>query len=192
MAKTKTELEKRNVTRLSNKEANLLTRTCLRHALLGLLESKTLNDITVTELTKKAGVSRTAFYSNYQTINDVLNETIDEYLTRLNDLAWQAINNKEDLFYPIIKELYDHYDIYSLMLKVDIEKTAFFHMRDYIKRTYPNINTETYYLLIATIGMIRNVALEWIISGCKESIETISQICNDASKNLREEILSKI
>ena len=72
MAGQKTELEKRKIVRLSNKEANRLTKECLITALMELLESKELDRITVAELTRKAGVSRTAFYSNYDSIQDVL------------------------------------------------------------------------------------------------------------------------
>lgn len=41
-------------------------------ALLDLLKTKNLNDISVTQVVKKAGVSRMAFYRNFQTLDDVL------------------------------------------------------------------------------------------------------------------------
>lgn len=190
MERQKTELEKRNIVRLSNKQANLVTKTCLQTALIELLDKKDLMDITISELTRKAGVSRTAFYSNYQTINDVLVEFIDSYLIKLNDSVWQAINNKEDLFYPIIKNIYDEFDLYSLALKTDIEKTVFFQIRDYIKKEYPHIDDETYYSLVAVIGSLRGIILEWFSNGCDKSVDFISQICNDLTYDLRKHIIS--
>ena len=43
---------------------NLLVRTWMQQALLRLIETKSLSDITVTEVTKLAGVSRITFYRN--------------------------------------------------------------------------------------------------------------------------------
>lgn len=84
MTDQKTELEKRNIVRLSNRQAKLVTKSCLQTALIKLLNKKDINEISVSELTRRAGVSRTAFYSNYQTVDDVLAEMIDQKLTEVN------------------------------------------------------------------------------------------------------------
>ncbi|APU71696.1 TetR family transcriptional regulator [Companilactobacillus crustorum] len=41
-------------------------------ALLQILKTKDLNEITITQVVKKAGVSRMAFYRNFETLDDVL------------------------------------------------------------------------------------------------------------------------
>lgn len=51
---------------------NLLVRTWMQQALLRLIEAKSLSDITVTEVTKLAGVSRITFYRNYTELVDIL------------------------------------------------------------------------------------------------------------------------
>ena len=48
--------------RKSNQESNLLTREAIETALLQLLEKKELAKISISELVKRAGVSRAAFY----------------------------------------------------------------------------------------------------------------------------------
>lgn len=192
MSTKKTELEKRNIVRLSNKQANLITKTCLQTALIELLDIKKIEDISVTELTKRAGVSRTAFYSNYQTVNDILYEFIDSHIKALNELIWTAINNKEDMFHTIINKMYEDQDLYQLVLKADLEKTAFFKMRDYIKVTYPNIDNETYYSIIGLIGLLRNIIIEWFLNGCNESVLFISDLCSDISKEIKEKILKSL
>ena len=112
MTDHKTELEKRNIIRLSNKQAKMVTKSCLQTALIQLLDKKELSDISVSELARRAGVSRTAFYSNYQTVDDVLTELIDQELEELNNSIWEAINREEDFFPPIIQKkeniLYDY------------------------------------------------------------------------------------
>ncbi|MBR3227865.1 MAG: TetR/AcrR family transcriptional regulator [Erysipelotrichaceae bacterium] len=188
----KSELEKRNIVRLSNKEAKQATRNCLQSALVTLLKIKDIDDISVSELTRKAGVSRTAFYSNYQTIDEVLSEMINDELTEINRSVWKAINEEEDLFTQVMQKMKDRYDFYSIILRTNIEKTAFFQMRDYIRKEYPYINTELYYLIIAGIGSIRGIVLEWYVNGCSDSVEFISDICRKATGNLKEKILTEL
>ena len=139
-------------------------------------------------MTRKAGVSRTAFYSHYQTVDDVLSEIIDEELTELNNSVWEAINREEDCFPPLIQKIKDNYDMYSLLMKSNIENTAFFKLRDYVKRTYPSLDRKTYYMLVSAIGSLRNIILEWFTNSCDESVEVISSICDSSTRAAREEI----
>lgn len=189
MSNQKTELEKRNIVRLSNQQAKLITKTCLRTALIQLLENKEISDISVSELARKAGVSRTAFYSKYQTVDDVLTELIDEVLSEMNNSIWEAINKKEDIFLPIIQKMKDNRDEFTLVLKSSLEKTAFFQMRDHIKKTYPLIDSRSYYLLLAAVGALRNIILEWLMNDCNESVEFISSLCNYSTNAIRDEVL---
>lgn len=53
------------------------TQECAFLALVRLMQDKPLPSISVTELAKKAGVSRTAFYNNYNCVEDVLIKHLD-------------------------------------------------------------------------------------------------------------------
>lgn len=181
-----------NITRLSNKQAKLVTKSCLQTALIQLLDKKDLNEISISELTRKAGVSRTAFYSNYQNIDDVLLEIIDQELTELNTVIWDAINRKENFFPPIIQKMKDNYDLYSLTLKSNIEKTALFQMREYIKAAHPSIDKESYYLMTAAVGALRGIIIEWFMNCCDESVEVISDLCNQSTEAIRDKVLDKL
>lgn len=59
-------LSKRSLQNLTqfNKETRRIARESMEIALLNLLETKPLGDITISELVTKAGVSRNAFYRN--------------------------------------------------------------------------------------------------------------------------------
>ena len=58
--------------RKSNQESNFLTREAIETALLQLLEKKDLAKISISELVKRAGVSRAAFYRNYDSKEEIL------------------------------------------------------------------------------------------------------------------------
>ena len=192
MTDHKTELEKRNIIRLSNKQAKMVTKSCLQTALIQLLDKKELSDISVSELARRAGVSRTAFYSNYQTVDDVLSELIDQELKEVNNSIWEAINREEDFFPPIIQKMKDNYDLYSLLMKANIEKTAFFQFRDYIKDSYPALDKKAYYMIIAAIGSLRSIIMEWFINGCEDSVALISEICDKSVEAVKTEIFPKL
>ena len=61
-----------------NKQESKYQKTALLmdEALLLLLENKDYDRITVKELCEKAGVNRTTFYLHYESMNDLLEETV--------------------------------------------------------------------------------------------------------------------
>lgn len=63
------------------------TRAWLLETLLDLIESKDYSEITITELTERAGIARQTFYRNYDSMDDILlsrlNGIIDEYLEKV-------------------------------------------------------------------------------------------------------------
>jgi len=67
----------------------LLTKRMLLEALLNLLETKHVRDISVTELCGKAGINRTTFYKHYNTPNDVLEELERKYTLQIVELQNQ-------------------------------------------------------------------------------------------------------
>ncbi len=119
---------------------------CIYTALLKLMETKEYKDINITDITKKAGVSRMAYYRNYQDKDEILtkrlDETVSDFLNKLSDDSSGADYEKENIekFFssfirnPVIINivkagLIDHlfvahkrmmYDIYGKILKKDL------------------------------------------------------------------------
>ncbi len=85
----------------SNKEANQLTKESIETALLFLLEKKELKQISVSELVRKAGVSRNAFYRNYKSKEEILDVLRNKNIEVLITLGAGDIEN----YVPQICEL---------------------------------------------------------------------------------------
>ena len=70
-------------------------------ALIELLEKKDINYITIKELCDKAGVNRSTFYLHYETINDLLDETmryvLDKFLRKYDKKPKEFISNIKNL-----------------------------------------------------------------------------------------------
>ena len=68
---------------LSNQESRHLTRESLETALLLLLKTKPLSQITISELVARAGVSRNAFYRNYKSKEAILEIILKNIIRRI-------------------------------------------------------------------------------------------------------------
>ena len=64
--------------RESTQKKNTMTRECIFSALLILMEKKPYEEITITDITKKAGVSRMSYYRLYESKDDILEQRFRE------------------------------------------------------------------------------------------------------------------
>ena len=77
----------------------LKTKNAIYEALVELMQKKKLNSITVTELAAQADINRKTFYTYYSTVNDVLDEGINELITSLKDVLC-AMSEDYNMFSP--------------------------------------------------------------------------------------------
>ncbi len=78
-----------NITTEAKPDRRILkTKKAIYEALVELMQKKKLNSITVTELAAAANINRKTFYTYYSTVNDVLDEGINELISSLKDLMY--------------------------------------------------------------------------------------------------------
>lgn len=82
----------KNLTK-ANQEMNQLTRESIETALLFLMEKKDLKQISISELVKKAGVSRNAFYRNYKSKEEILEIYYERTSSNLKK-KWHDLQDK--------------------------------------------------------------------------------------------------
>lgn len=102
--------------RRNNAETNRLTREAISTALVLLMEEKEFPAITVTDIVKKAGVSRTAYYNNYYYKEDVLKDLLNRFMDEILETAGAIVDNQvqpEALF----RLVGSNREIYMLFLK---------------------------------------------------------------------------
>ena len=179
MPHQKNEIEKRNISRLSGTAANKLTRECLQTALLILLENKPLKEITITELVKRSGVSRSAFYRSYNTKEELLIDLCNTIIARIKS-AIKALEKTDRLLwfnnlFTIIKE---HSSQVPLLLKPDF-LNIFFKKESNLDKVFMDSSITNRYKAIAMSGALANITFHWVKSGMQESVDEISKICYD-------------
>ena len=63
---------------MSTKNSNFFSRDCMVQALIQLLKTKSLSNITITERTERAGVSRMTYYRNYHSLDDIFSSYLKD------------------------------------------------------------------------------------------------------------------
>ena len=84
-----------------------------------LSEKNSINNITVVDIVKKAGIARSSFYTHYDSINDVIREIQDDTLEVLTKNT-ENIKNLEDVdqyLDEVMNYLKENEDFYSLLLQ---------------------------------------------------------------------------
>ena len=95
-----------------NKSESKYFHTALRmdEALLALLEQKDLEYITVKELCRQAGVNRSTFYLHYETIADLVNETVEmvnlRFLSYFPQREAEILNSRDEKDLILVSRAY--------------------------------------------------------------------------------------
>jgi len=176
----RTELEKKNVTRMSNADSNKLTRECLRLALRTLMNEKEYDKISISELVTKAGVSRPSFYRNYNSKEDLIIELeadiVSEYVHTFLSEKYQQ--NLYLWFYDNFVHIKDHRDVLMLILNANMDGIIFANAPDIIA-SHLKVDSELEkYRLIALFGGLKEIVIVWAHKGMVETPEEMATLCD--------------
>ena len=181
----RTILEEKNVLRLNNEESNKLTRECLTTALMQLMKEKPLDKITITELVARSGVSRTAFYRNYSTKEDILVDIRNAITETSNNLLLRP-ELKDDPFLwfrECFRIVQDNADLIRPILDAKITLADFFKNQSVFDLLYPNNNRMNRYKNLAIEAAFQRIIIVWFDEGMIESIDEMASFCNDAFRD---------
>lgn len=185
---SQTELEKKNVLRLSNEESHKLTKECIQTALIDIMTKKPFNQITVSEVITRSGISRSAFYRNYSSKEDVIKEICCEAFSSLKALALSA-NAQGDtysFFYGIFTAVRKHEKSIRLLMQVNMsqilpESVSLISVAEML---WPSAAPEDRYRNSALEGACNRILYDWFQNGMKESEAYMAKFCNDLTKRI--------
>ena len=173
-----TELAKREVLRLNNQKSNELTRECIDTAMIYLMSEKPYESISISELTKRAGVSRTAFYRNYATKDDVLKEIGKSVIESLS-AQLSKVKSADDVhgalvgFFTKIKEQHAYVE---LLVKADVSMNLLFPSSHVLENVVRTTSQKDHYRLIAVDSALNGLVREWIANGYDLSPEELANV----------------
>lgn len=181
------------------------TAVCMDKAFLELLENKDFAYITVKEICEKAGVNRSTFYLHYETIDDLLTESIqymyDCFLThmkensiesdvvkRLRDCPVSQLNLiTPEYLLPYLSYIKEH----KRLFQTAVENTAVLRTQNTYDKMFNHVfapildrlsvpEQDRHYIMAFHIRGLMAIITEWLKDGCADSIDhviTVIQKC---------------
>ncbi|MFW2489719.1 TetR/AcrR family transcriptional regulator [Clostridium chromiireducens] len=169
---------------------NMITKESIFTALMILMEKKNFKEISITEITKKAGVSRMAFYRNYNVKEDIITTYIDELFKEYSKEVIQKENldNYENLrlyfsYFRKHEKLISNL-INSNLINILLEKCieSFYELSQRILCKNSLLPEQHKFWIEYMAGGLYNVLIEWAKGGMKQSddymAKTISEFIN--------------
>lgn len=151
----------------ANLESHKVVEESLKEALYSLLATKNINRITITELVKKAGVSRAVFYKHYYLVKDVLKKDIEGLSRQVRQSISPSLYEN---WLRILKLSYEKRDKLLIILKADLGIDI---LRSFNSVITPNDIKERF---LAWNGIVFNEILHWAKRGFDQSPEELARI----------------
>ena len=162
-----------------NQESNQITRESLEISLMQLLEKKELKKITISELVERAGVSRAAFYRNYSSKEQILEEIFKNTVRGITDKL-EEFNFKTEMYQIwlfLFKEAKKEARVISLAIDYNFEKLLTQAVFDFLEKRNRNAKTTTNsYMNSFWSSAVVSVLSKWIKDGMKVPAEKIASL----------------
>ena len=162
-----------------NQESNQITRESLEISLMQLLEKKELKKITISELVERAGVSRAAFYRNYSSKEQILEEIFKNTVRGITDKL-EEFNFKTEMYQIwlfLFKEAKTEDRVISLAIDYNFEKLLTQAVFDFLEKRNRNAKkTTNSYMNSFWSSAVVSVLSKWIKDGMKVPAEKIASL----------------
>ena len=195
-----------------NKSESKYFATAVRmdEAFLSILEKKDLAYITVKEICEKAGVNRSTFYLHYETVADLLSESVsymnEHFLSYMKkDSSAFVIKLRtcslEELYLitpeyltPYLNYVKENRRLFCTALKnaealrlEDSYNELFRHIITPILERYGVAVNDRPYILAFYIKGLMAIISEWIKNDCADSVDYIAEVIQRCAKRRMEE-----
>ncbi len=171
-------------------ETSRLTRECITTALLLLSEEKDYDDITITDITEKAGVSRMAYYRHYKSKDEIIVSYLADEGSAFAEYILSREHTLRDILMMAGNFFSDNVILIKAIIKANLINDSMRVMTDIFSGLFPVIKTDvrTGYATGFYIGAITSVFRIWLESGMHENVEQIVDfICENIGEKVEQE-----
>lgn len=143
-----------------------------------LLQTKKLNEISVSDICKQAGLNRTTFYANYMDIYDLADSIRDKLEGNLSELykaeTTQGYNSHDYL--KLFKHIKENQIFYRTYFKLGYDENykIINYDTELAQRHFENRFVE-YHMEFFKAGITKIIKI-WLENGCQESPEDMFEI----------------
>jgi AcrR family transcriptional regulator len=162
-------------------ESNRLAKECIVTALIELMKVRDYNAISITDITKKAGVSRMAYYRNYTSKEDILNKYMEEVGLSIHERIARLGTREEllDYYCALFEQLGEYSDIGITAYRCHLGELILNNIVKNMAVSFPpqNDSPEERYRHLYLAGAFYNVFIEWLKGGKREDVREMARIC---------------
>ena len=167
---------------MNNEQKNTYVKKQITATLIDLLKKKSLSEISISELTDKAGIGRVSFYRNYQSKEDILKEESNRLIKEWGKLYESNPESAPETLFPSLFDFYrDHREFYTTLYNAGMSSIMMETIVGTIQITPEMNNLEAYIKSFWAYG-IYGWLLEWIKRGMPESGKELSFLFSMAHK----------
>ncbi len=194
---------------MNKSESKYFNTACLMdEAFLLLLEKKDYEFITVKEICAKAGVNRSTFYLHYESIDDLLAESVDYIMSRFYEQMSPVENGIVDKIDQLeLSELYlitpQYLEVYLNFIKDNrrtlsalVKNHGLFRLDEVyggmykaalepILKRFGVAAEDRGYLMAFYISGLTAIVNEWLRNDCAEPVEKISELMRRCVKEYK-------
>lgn len=165
---------------------NRFTRQCIGESMIALMQNKAYEEITISDIVKKAGVSRMTFYHYFQSKTDALNNYLHEIIECYLEECSRSIGITSFFDVTHVKHAFLYFDQYAefflTLARANLHSLMINAINDYMLRFVDPIYPRSAYELYYYGGALLNVFLNWEKDGKSESVDEIVNVicrCSD-------------
>ena len=167
--------KQRETLKKNNMESNAVTREAARDALFLLMEEKDYEDIRITDVIRKSGISRSAFYRNYRSKDDVLRDAVGD----MNQFTLDRFSsNVEENWRYYIRSIRQNRRKLELLIKAHRE----WFLLDALNERL-DYSSGTDFTTALPHGYIFNMVIYWVKCGMPGTDEEVLSLILDACRD---------
>lgn len=159
-----------------NAESNLIARESIETALIELMKTKTFEEITITDISRRAGVSRNAYYRNYSCKEDILSSYLQELIAEVTAVLkrYDPVSETKQSWISLLEIVKKFYPQYKLLIDAGYSQKITSEMMKAMNKNVLS-NSELYYSNCYWAGAISSVLTEWVHHEMNISIEELAE-----------------
>ena len=162
-------------------ESNKLAKECIVTALIDLMKTRDYNSITITDLTKRAGVSRMAYYRNYTSKEDIISKFADEVGASIHEKLISLMPKASvfDYFFELFAQLGAYSDLVLTAFHGGLGELIHTQITKNMALTFPPESNAPIdrYRHVYLAGAFYNIFIEWLENGRAESVSDMARLC---------------
>ena len=168
----------------ANNKRRKETLEAIKKAFVELIQSNDLDQLSISQLCKKAGINRTTFYACYDGLYDIADSIRRELEENMQEMYRGEIKNKQSRsdYLRLFRHIKDNQISYRTYFKLgyDAQLKGFGYNAKAVEEYFDNKFIE-YHMEFFRAGITRIIRM-WLENGCKESPEDMMEILRSEYK----------